>query len=161
MNARIRVRAFTVAAGLLTACSGVRSGMNPQQLRDADLAFARATAERGLEGFRSFLAEDVMTIRPDIPVVKGAGAVAERWAPLLNDRSQSITWQPVEAVISPAGDMGFTVGTYEIRRSGGGASGAVRTGKYVTIWKREAGGRWRVAYDSGVQDAAPDVPHPN
>ena len=124
----------------------------------ADLAFAEATARRRLEGFSSFLAEDVMSIRPNTPVVKGSQALASRWAPMLNDPAMSITWQPLEAVISDDGSMGFTVGSYEITKSGGQGKSAAGTGKYVTIWKKQPDGSWKVVYDWGVEDTPPGKP---
>jgi len=137
----------------LVACSQSRRARpDPEQLKQADLAFARATAERRLEGFSSFLAEDVMSIRPNTPVVQGRKALADRWATMLNDPATSITWQPLEAVISDAGDMGFTVGSYEVAKSGPQGRSVAGTGKYITIWKKQPDGSWKVAYDSGVQD---------
>jgi ketosteroid isomerase-like protein len=141
---------------VISACSPQRhAAADPEELKKADLAFAKATAERGLDGFTAYLAGDAMTIRADVPVVKGAKALADRWAPLLRDPSQSITWQPLEARISQSGDLGFTVGTYQITKSEGQARSLVRSGKYVTIWRRQPSGEWKVAFDSGVQDSAP------
>jgi ketosteroid isomerase-like protein len=140
----------------LVACSrSQRARPDPEQLKQADLAFARATAERGLEGFSSFLSEDVMSIRPNTPVVEGSKALAGRWAPMLNDPATSITWQPLEAVISDDGDMGFTVGSYEVAKSGPQGRSVAGTGKYITIWKKQPDGAWKVVFDSGVQDAPP------
>ncbi len=151
----MRLAVMLLLCLLPTACRQARrAAADPEQLVQADLAFARATATRGLAGFSSFLAEDAMTIRADAPVVKGARAVAGRWAPLLNNPALSITWQPQEASISAGGDLGFTVGTYEIVRTAGANRGPAGSGKYVTIWKRQPSGEWKVVFDSGVQDSA-------
>ncbi len=120
----------------------------------ADLAFAQATAERRLEGFASFLADDVVTIRPNSPVIKGRKELTDRWARLLNDPAMSITWKPLQAVISDGGDMGYTVGSYEVTKTSGGNKTLAGSGKYITIWKKQPDGAWRVSFDSGVQDSA-------
>jgi len=73
----------------------------------------------------------------------------------LNDPARSITWQPLEAVISDDGSMGFTVGSYETARSGPQGRSVAGTGKYITIWKKQLDGSWKVVFDSGVQDAPP------
>jgi ketosteroid isomerase-like protein len=127
---------------------------------EADRAFARAAAERRLEGFRSFLDEEAATIRPNSPVVAGKQAVAERWASLLNDPAASITWKPLRATISTSGDLGFTVGSYEIARGAGQARTITGSGKYVTIWRRQPDRSWKVLFDSGVQDEQPDQKAP-
>ncbi len=141
----------------LCACS---RRPNPEELKQADAAFARATAERGLEGFTSFLADDVMTIRPNTPVLKGSKALAERWAPLLRNPALSITWQPLEAAISEGGDLGFTIGSYQVSKVAGDDKSPAGSGKYITVWKRQPDGRWKVAFDSGVQDVPPAKPAP-
>ena len=138
------------------ACTETRRAKpDPRVLMQADRAFARATAERRLEGFRSFLAEEVVTIRPDSPVIKGKDGLTARWAQLLTDPAMSIRWEPLDAVISDAGDMGFTVGSYEVTRSTGPDPQLAGSGKYVTVWRRETRGAWKVVFDSGVQDTPP------
>jgi len=122
----------------------------------ADRAFARATAERRLEGFASFLAREVISIRPNAAVINGEKVLADRWANLLNDPAMSITWKPLQAVISEAGDMGFTVGSYEVTKANGQGRTVAGTGKYVTIWSKQPDGAWKVVFDSGVQDAPPE-----
>ncbi len=155
MNA-VRKMALGAMLLVLVACSQSRRAKpDPEQLKQADLAFARATAERRLAGFSSFLAEDVMSIRPNTPVVQGSQALASRWAKMLNDPAMSITWQPLEAVISEDGSMGFTVGRHEVAKSGPQGRSVTGTGKYVTIWKKQLDGSWKVVFDSGVQDTPP------
>jgi ketosteroid isomerase-like protein len=152
----------TVAALTLWCAFGCARRSSPQAgreaLKNADLAFAEATAGRRLSGFSSFLAEDVLSIRPNLPVIRGRPELAQRWAALLNDPAMSITWQPLEAVVSDGGEMGFTVGTYQITRTEGHSRSSAGGGKYITIWKRQPDGSWKVAFDSGVQDTLPAKP---
>jgi ketosteroid isomerase-like protein len=141
---------------LLASCTGSRRAQaGPEVLIQADRDFAQATAEHHLEGFRSFLAEEVTSIRPNSPIIRGKEGLAARWAQLLTDPATSITWKPMHAVISETGNMGFTLGSYELMRSSGPSRQQAGSGKYITIWKREAGGAWKVVFDSGVQDTPP------
>ncbi len=145
------------AAVVMVASHSVRARekADASVLSKADIAFARATAESGMEGFLSFVADDAATIWPDAPVIAGKKAFGEHWAPLLNDPARSIRWEPIMARISEEGDLGYTVGWSEITRTDAEGKRAVRTGKYVTIWRRQPDGSWKVVFDSGVQDAAP------
>ena len=124
-------------------------------LLTADQAFNDATAARGLEGFLSFLADDVATLRPDRPVLTGKKALAEAWSPLLTNPVLSIRWKPLTGSISTGGDLGYTIGGYEITRSDDQGKRITGTGKYLTIWRRQADGSWKVAFDSGVPDSPP------
>lgn len=133
----------------------ILAAADPSALMTADRAFVQATADKRLEGFRSFLAEDAATLRPDVPIIKGRDAVAGRWAPLLNDPAIAITWEPSLAAISDSGDLGYTAGSYEITRQDEKGKRIVGSGKYITIWKKQRDGSWKVVFDSGVPDTPP------
>jgi len=156
---RLRMLKIVTAAGVTLA--SLACGWNgaarsdPAALLKADRAFAQATAERRLEGFASFLEEDVTTIRPNSPVLKGKIALVERWSGLLQDPEATITWKPLRAVIAASGDLGFTVGSYEVTKASGRGRKAAGSGKYVTIWRKQPDGAWKVTFDSGVEDTPP------
>ena len=121
----------------------------------ADQAFNDATSARGLEGFLSFLADDVSTLRPDRPVLTGKQALADAWSSLLTSPALSIRWKPLTGSLSAGGDLGYTIGSYEITRSDDQGKRVTGSGKYVTIWRRQIDGSWKVAFDSGVPDTPP------
>ncbi len=152
---RQRSAALGLALVTLAACAS-RPDLQAakEAMLRADREFSRVTGERGLEGFTSFLADDVATLRPDSPILKGKQAMAARWAPLLNDPTVRIEWHPLMAEVAASGDFGYTVGTYRITRGNSESPGStVGSGKYVTIWRRQADGSWKVAFDSGVEDS--------
>ena len=152
------LRLVTAVGVMLAGLACGRSGAarsDPAALLKADRAFAQATAERRLEGFASFLEEDVTTIRPNSPVLKGKIALVERWSGLLQDPEATITWKPLRAVIAASGDLGFTVGSYEVTKASGRGRKAAGSGKYVTIWRKQPDGAWKVTFDSGVEDTPP------
>ena len=66
-----------------------------------------------------------------------------------------LTWAPIAAHLAPGGDLGFTVGEAVYRHVPD--SGAARRSytKYLTIWRRQADGRWRYAADAGNDRPAP------
>jgi ketosteroid isomerase-like protein len=149
------VTAVALTLGSLACSWSGAARPDPAALLKADRAFAQATAERRLEGFASFLEEDVTTIRPNSPVLKGKNALVERWSGILQDPTASISWKPLRAVISASGDLGFTVGSYEVTKDSGQGKKAAGSGKYVTIWRKQPDGGWKVTFDSGVQDTPP------
>ena len=65
----------------------------------------------------------------------------------------SLTWTPIDGKIAKSGDMGYTYGRYVMTRSTGSKS-HVSHGKYITIWKRQADGSWRVVFDGGNSSPA-------
>jgi ketosteroid isomerase-like protein len=108
------------------------------ELEAADVAFAKDTAARGVDGWvAAFEPKGGMMTKQGR--VEGADAIRELMAPLL--ATTKVEWAPVAS--ARRGDVGYTVGK------------ATFTGKdswrstYVTIWKKQPDGAWRVAFDTG------------
>ncbi len=132
------------------------------QLMEADRAFARATAERGLDGWIGAMAPDVARIDLQGAIARGPEAVRVHDAPLFTDPATRLTWDPTDAGVFVDGRHGFTRGKYKVTWAGGDAGGDPRTvgsGEYVTIWRRNDG-VWKVILDTGAPDppvaGAPD-----
>ena len=115
-------------------------------IRTADLQFAKAVADRSPDRFLSFVADDA-TFFGGRGVSHGKQEVAASWAALLQEGGPTLTWAPDEARMSGAGDLGYTIGTYLLRSPGEPGSAG---GRYVTIWRRQADGAWRVVVDIGT-----------
>jgi ketosteroid isomerase-like protein len=116
-----------------------------RSLVEAERAFARLSVEKGMrEAFLANLAEDAVIFRPGpVPAV-----------PWYRDQPASksvLEWAPEFAAVSSAGDLGYTSGPWTYRRETGGEP---LTGHFVSVWRREPGGTWKVILDAGVQHEA-------
>ena len=120
-----------------------------EPLEAADRAFAADSASRGLPAWVSaFDSGGAMWSRRRKVALTG-DAIRETMAPLFEKKVQ-IEWAPVASGLSPAGDLGYTVGTS--RYTGPGPDGArveTHRGAYVSIWRRQADGSWKVLFDTG------------
>lgn len=56
-------------------------------------------------------------------------------------------WDPRASGLSPSGDLGFTVGDWTWTAAGGAEP--VARGAYVTVWRVQPDGSWRVWFDGG------------
>ncbi|HET8550127.1 MAG TPA: nuclear transport factor 2 family protein [Bryobacteraceae bacterium] len=119
-----------------------------ETLTRADEQFCRDFAARGAEGWISWFADDAVVFRPDGPITRTRAEAAEHYRKVFPaDKPNSLRWKPLGGVISASGDLGFTWGTWE--NNG-------RTGKYLTNWKKQKDGKWKVIADIGN----PDAPRP-
>ena len=114
----------------------------------ADEEFARVTAARGAAGFSSFFAPDAVVLPAKAPVVEGLQAIAEGNRKTWAQPGFSLQWKPLKAHMAKSGELGYTYGTYERRRTVDGKT-VIETGKYTTIWKRQKDGTWKVVLDMG------------
>ncbi|MBV9008445.1 MAG: hypothetical protein JO354_04655 [Verrucomicrobia bacterium] len=64
-----------------------------------------------------------------------------------------LVWQPVFAAAAYSADLGYSAGVWELNPGGGKSTRSF--GNYVTIWRKQATSRWKVAVDAGTQNAEP------
>jgi ketosteroid isomerase-like protein len=148
-----------MAAGIILA-AGATAGPG-QTARDKALAalieaersFSRTSEKNGIrEAFLTFLAEKAIVFRPK--PVEGR-PVYEKMDPA---NPTVLTWAPEIAEVSASGELGYTSGPYEVRPDRGAAP--TDFGHYVSLWKKQADGAWRVLLDIGVQHDRPQSAEP-
>jgi ketosteroid isomerase-like protein len=67
-----------------------------------------------------------------------------------------LTWEPVFADVSRAGDFGYTTGPWEFRKNGPDDK-EVAHGNFITVWKKQADGAWKAVVDIGINNPPPAV----
>lgn len=115
----------------------------------ADRAFYKAASDKGLDGWMSYLSDDVVRVAP----LGGKGHVGKAAArkldaPLFTDPNERLTWEPTDGGGFADKNLGWTTGRAKIVAKDGEVKW---TGAYVTIWRKEAAG-WRVILDTGAAD---------
>jgi ketosteroid isomerase-like protein len=58
--------------------------------------------------------------------------------------------------MSPSGDMGFTWGHYEGTARDREGNATKTSGRYMTVWKKQPNGEWKVALDASNEGPAED-----
>ena len=130
---------------VLAACA--HAAPVPPDLKALDSAWEKAMNDRGLDGWMAYVAEDAVFFNGPEPT-HGRAAAAEEWKAIIG-KQIGLEWTPAEQLV--AGDMGYTWGHYQLH-----VGDKTRTGRYVTIWRRQADGSWKVVLDVGQ----PDPPKP-
>jgi ketosteroid isomerase-like protein len=145
--------AATVASPAPTA-GPAPSAVAQEALAETDREFARMATERNVrEAFLAYTADDAILFRPG-PVR------AKDWLSSHPDRGLHLEWRPSFVEVSAALDLGVTLGPYEasVPPAAGAPAGTVAPrsyGHYVTLWRRQADGAWRLTADLGVEHPAP------
>jgi ketosteroid isomerase-like protein len=121
-------------------------------LFDLEAKFAKATAEGGGKAFATWFAEDGVSMGNGQAPVHGRDAIAKQATWLAKD--YQLLWTPTDGVMSPSGDMGYTWGHYEGHSRDADGSSKVTTGRYLTIWRKEPDGSWKVVLDASSDEPA-------
>ena len=119
-------------------------------LFDLEAKFARDVSERGGAAFADWFAQDGVSLSNGAPPVVGLAAIVKsaNWSP----KTYQLTWTPTDAVMGPSGDMGYTWGHYEGHSKDANGNPVTTSGRYMTIWRREPDGSWKVALDAGANE---------
>src|SRR5262249_51783383 len=85
------------------------------ELMDADRAFAKAAAEKGLDGWMSFMADDAVRVVPlGGKAHVGKAAVKELDAAMFADPKRKLVWEPTDGGAFADGKHGFTTGRFRV-----------------------------------------------
>jgi hypothetical protein len=149
MNLRI-LSACLSAAVLLSACSRSDSETWKAELVAADKAFALKSHKEGPEA--AFLA--FINSHAKILSNYAEGAEGVRQTFMQFPKTMTLDWEPSFADVSSSGDLGYTWGRYTMfaPSAGKGLPPFFRKGTYVTIWRRQLDGSWKVVLDGGNPD---------
>ena len=90
-----------------------------------------------------------MVLPENGPVATGHGAIRRLYAPLFEDPGFEISWAPSGAEVAASGDFGYTFGDWNSSVPASERTFETSRGKYVTVWRRDAKGSWRVVADIG------------
>lgn len=92
------------------------------------------------------------------PAIRGRAAIRAEWSHILaipgfENRAELLTLD-----LAASGDMAYTTGTYLAVMVGEDGGTVREPGRWVSIWKRRAGGPWRIVVDTYNTDIPPPDP---
>jgi ketosteroid isomerase-like protein len=122
-------------------------------LIQAERDFARTASAKGMkDAFLAYAADDGIVFRRTAVNAKQVWSSGPAPTGLLS-------WQPIFADVSRAGDLGYTTGPYEFREKATDEKPEGQ-GHYMTIWRKQADGNWKFALDFGTRNSQTTAPVP-
>ena len=116
-------------------------------IRQADIAWSKLADVRQQDAFNGFFLEDAIVLGPNEPMAIGKEAIRKMIAGTFAMPGFSLKWQPTKVEVARSGDLGYSLGTYEMSMNDPEGRPRVDRGKYATILKKQADGSWKVAVD--------------
>jgi ketosteroid isomerase-like protein len=137
---------------LATACRPtVDTAQEVQALLALDRAWAEvANAGTDVDSILSFWTDDARVVMADQPTYAGKAAIREMVSGFVATPGAQVTWTPDSAVVSASGDLGYTFGTNAFTIPDSAGTAIVTRGRYLTVWRKGADGRWRCVMDIGT-----------
>jgi ketosteroid isomerase-like protein len=120
-------------------------------LVSSERAFATDSGVRGARAaFLTALADEGVVFAP------GPTSGKAVWTARADSKDR-LEWAPAMAEVAASGDLGYTSGPWRYIVKGDAKPSA--SGHYLTVWKKQADGQWKVLVDHGISHA--DSPFPD
>ncbi len=68
------------------------------------------------------------------------------------DPGFQLTWEPIKAEFVGNAPVGYTIGRYEVKFTGDDGELHTSHGSYMTTWRKQRDGSWKLAADIGSPD---------
>ena len=120
-------------------------------IRDAEAGMAKAVGALDAAQAVSYYTEDVVGMSPDSPVVEGKENMEKYFETMMKDKPE-LSWEPVKVEVARSGDLAYSWGKGKMSMKDKKGK-VIETGvKYVSVWKKQADGGWKIAVDTMMPD---------
>jgi ketosteroid isomerase-like protein len=123
-------------------------------IRQSDADWARAAQAKQVAPWVAFYSDDAVVMPPNDQPATTKEAIEKSVGELLTAPDLTIGWQPVQVEAARSGDIGYSRGTYEIGFRNEKGRHVTEHGKYLEIWKKQAG-VWKCAISMWNSDPPP------
>jgi len=120
-------------------------------LADTERAFAKAATVKGVrDSFLEFFADDAVALRPDPSPAKDRLRAQTAVPFSVNE----LVWEPRTGDVAASNDLGWLTGPSTFIDHSQ-AEAKPNYGNYLSVWRRQPDGAWRVYIDVGIPTPSP------
>lgn len=119
------------------------------ELREMERIFCETAGRDGASGWAKFFAPDGAMVPSQGDPITGPEAIEAAMTNSFALKNFKLLWQPMSIDVSPDGQLGYTYGQYQRSYMDESGQSVESTGKYMTVWKRQPDGQWRISVDIG------------
>jgi uncharacterized protein (TIGR02246 family) len=140
----------------------VTSMHNPERdlnsIRELEHRAREAAKAKDLDRYVSFYADDAVLLWPGVPMVSGRAAIRKFMQAFFSMPDFSLSFETTQVEVSRAGDFAYTCGTNKVILVDPSGRKMKDSGKYLTVYKKQSDGTWKVVADTGNSDLPAPVP---
>lgn len=119
------------------------------RLIQEDLRFSKLSSRDGRNAaFLHYCADDAVLLAENNMPISGKQEI-KSYLDATDDSLFRLTWEPLFARMSEAGDLGYTYGIYHLEWKEKDQKRGDSYGTYTTIWKEDSEGNWKFVLDTG------------
>lgn len=149
---------FLVSCFMLANCESRESidyKLIEETLRNADASIDNAVSRKNVDSLMIFYAEGASLLPTAEPIVKGKASIRKEWEHIFQIPDFSNKSTLTDIVISKDADMAYTMGHYLASMMGEDGKPVEEPGKWLTIWRKQSDGQWRIVIEMYNTDIPP------
>jgi len=123
------------------------AGVVRQALDEAHQAFAAAEVRKDVDAMLATWSDDIVLMPPGKEPVYGKKAVAQYLDPLRTSKHRVLSERFLTVDLQIAGNTAYEVGHVVGEEQAPGKEVTRYRTKYLSVWKRQPDGRWRICRD--------------
>lgn len=116
-------------------------------IRAASADWSKAAQAKDLDKATAVFADDGLALYPKAPEARGKDEIRKAWQQMLAAPGPGLSFTTAGVEVSRSGDLAWEHGSYELATADAKGKVTTEKGKYVTIWKKQSDGSWKVAAD--------------
>jgi ketosteroid isomerase-like protein len=113
-----------------------------QQVMEVERAFAKSMADRDQGAFAEFISAEAVFFSGPTPL-RGREQIVGWWARFFGTPAAPFSWEPSDVEVLDSGTLALSSGPVH------DPAGAL-IGRFTSVWRMEAPGRWRIVFDKGT-----------
>ena len=123
---------------------------NVAAIRNIEMQWNADWAAKDLDKIVAHYADDVFMVAPGAPALTTKDAVRAAFKEMIADPALSLKFEAKRVEVSVAGDIGYTMGEYQLTRQG-----ITDHGSYVTTYRHQADRTWKAVADINTSAVPP------
>lgn len=127
-------------------------------LRELDTQWSKAAEAKNVDKTVSYYSEDAIVLPANAPIATTKEAIRKVWKDLLTSPGSATSWKATRVEVARSGDLGYVSGTYELTMNDASGKPFTDRGKFVEVWKKQAGGAWKCVADIWNSDLPAPAP---
>src|SRR5262245_4981008 len=133
---------LVITASFATSGAQTDTTATATEVAAVERAFAKSMADRDHAAFVSFLSDETVFVPEGGQALRGKQSVAAAWKRFYDGPQAPVSWEPDGGGVLDSGALALSSGP--VRDPQGN-----RAGTFNSVWRREAGGKWRIIFDKG------------
>lgn len=127
-----------------------------EKLMQLSRDWSTSAATGNIDSTLSYWADDAVVMSPGQPALKGKQAIRAMVEGSSKIPGFKISWEPKTVSVSKSGDMAYMTEETQITMNDSLGKPFTETNKAVTVWRKEADGKWKNVIDTWNANPAPD-----